>query len=46
MLCVLSWVEEGWSCIVDGIPMFRVYKKLKAMNKILKAKNIRGFWWY
>jgi len=29
----LSWVEEGWSCIVDGIPIFRVCKKLKAVKK-------------
>jgi pentose-5-phosphate-3-epimerase len=28
---------------VDGIPMFRVCKKLKAVKKILKAKNIEVF---
>ncbi len=28
---------------MDGIPMFRAYKKLKAVKKILKAKNLECF---
>lgn len=42
----LSLVEEGWSINVDGIPMYRLYKKLKAVTmKILKVKNICGGLW-
>jgi hypothetical protein len=34
----LNWVEEGWR-LVEGVPMFRLYARLKAVKHILKDKT-------
>jgi hypothetical protein len=34
----LNWVEEGWILYVEKVPMFRLYARLKAVERILKDK--------
>ena len=36
----LNWVEEGWSLYVEGVSMFRLYARLKAIKRILKDKTL------
>lgn len=36
-------MEEGWIINVDCIPMYRLYKKLKDVKKILKVKNVEVY---
>jgi hypothetical protein len=39
----LSWVEEGWNIKVVGVPMFKLYAKLKAVKK--KFLELRRVVW-
>jgi hypothetical protein len=39
----LDWVKEGWSFQVDGLPMFKLYVKLRSVKAVLKDKNMVCF---
>jgi len=39
----LDWVGEGWNTHVEGFSMYKLYTKLKAVKRILKAKNMEVF---
>lgn len=34
---------QGWSLEVQGVPMFRLSKKLKAVKQVLKQANVEVF---
>jgi hypothetical protein len=39
----LDWVAEGWNIHVEGFSMYTLYTRLKAVKRILKAKNVEVF---
>jgi hypothetical protein len=39
----LRWVAQGWNIEAEGVPMFCLYSKLKAVKKILKMVNLEVY---
>lgn len=40
----LNWVAEGWNIRIEGVPMFKLYAKIKSLKGILKTKECRAIW--